>query len=278
MVFSNRSGHLAVGEHAVVGLIDRIALQRLPGPVVVVGSVVEHEIEAQRNAVVAQFLAHLAQLLHGADRRVEFAVGTDGIAAVVVAFGALEQRHQVQVGDAHLRQIGDALVQALEIAGEQVDVAHRPDHALALEPLRVGRAGGVERLEVVGALQPGLGGGDEDVLQMEEEVVLVAVEFVQRGEQAGEIAVHPVGIGFPSRRVQALAEPGLKARHQALEGDGGLLVEPLAVVFAHRSGTPGGVSLSLGGLCVEPDDSSPCPKGNPGGGRVQPGQGVFSGS
>jgi hypothetical protein len=55
------------------------------------------------------------QLFHRAQGGVHLAVAADGIAAVVLAGRRLEERHQVQVGQAQLFEIGDAAAHALQV-------------------------------------------------------------------------------------------------------------------------------------------------------------------
>ena len=73
-----------------------------------------------------------AQVVHRAERGVDRAVVGDRVAAVVgLAARALQQRHQVQVGDAELAQVAEPLADAAERAGEAVDVGDVADPARA---------------------------------------------------------------------------------------------------------------------------------------------------
>jgi hypothetical protein len=127
-----------------------------------------------------QLRGQLGQLLHGAQRRVDLAVAADRVAAVVVALRAGEQRHQVQVGQAQLLEVGDLGAHALQVPGEQIDITHAAQHLLRLEPVRVGLALRVQRLEPGRPRQPGLGRAGQDLLQVVEEVVVLAVEVSAR--------------------------------------------------------------------------------------------------
>ena len=172
-----------------------------------VAGVIEHEVQRQRDAVVAQLGGQLRQLLHGAKLWVHLTIAADRITAVVVTLRPAKQRHQMQVGDAQLGEVGDALAQPGQVAGEQVHVAHGADHAVGLEPIRVRAAHRVECLEFRRARDPHLGGRRKDALQVEEEIVVTAVEAVQLREQARkvplqafDIAIHSTSSTAPRKR------------------------------------------------------------------------------
>ena len=67
--------------------------------------------------------ASVAQVVHGAEVGAHRAVVGDRVAAVVVALARLQQRHQVEVGDAELAQVVEVLGDAPQVAGEAVGVA-----------------------------------------------------------------------------------------------------------------------------------------------------------
>ena len=90
----------AVREDEVVLGVVGVARQRSLRPAVLVGGVVEDEVEHQADAVLPQERGEGAQIVDGAQLRVDGAIVADGIAAVVVAFRRAEERHEVQVGDA----------------------------------------------------------------------------------------------------------------------------------------------------------------------------------
>ena len=165
--------------------------------------------------------------------RLHLAVAAHRIAAVVVAGRHLEHRHQVQIGDAQLAQIGDALAQALQVAREQVHVAHRAHHAVGLVPVRIGLAHGVQRLELRRPVEPHLRGRGEDALEVIEEIVVITVEAMQALEQAREMAPEPMGVGVPFDRLRSLPEPILYARKQPLQGNRALLFNP-GPALGHR--------------------------------------------
>ncbi len=61
--------------------------------------------------------------------------------------------------------------------GEEVDIEHRAEHALRVEPLGLRLAARVEVAQRLRAGEPGARGQHQDLLQVVEEVVLAAVEL-----------------------------------------------------------------------------------------------------
>ncbi len=102
-----------VGEAAVGVDVEVVAVRRVPGagahgPVVLAGDVVEDQVEHQADAAPAQRGGELAQVVDRAEVGAHGAVVLHGVAAVVVAVAGLQQRHQVQVGDAERPRGGRA--------------------------------------------------------------------------------------------------------------------------------------------------------------------------
>ena len=97
--------------------------------------VVEHDVDAQRHARRAQVVGQRAQVLHRPQRRLDRAVVDHRVAAVVGRGPRVQQRHQVQVRDAELAQVGQPLAHAAQCPREAVDVGHVADGLLALEPV-----------------------------------------------------------------------------------------------------------------------------------------------
>ena len=96
----------------------------------------------------AQVGGQRAQVVHRAQRRLDRAVVDDRVAAVVGLRARVQQRHQVQVGDAELAQVAEALAHAVQRPGEAVDVGDVADGLLALQPVRRDLALVVERAQL----------------------------------------------------------------------------------------------------------------------------------
>ena len=117
-------GQLAVGEdvEVVAVVLARPPARRLR-PLVLAGDVVEHEVEHQADAVLAQRRSARSRRSSTVPRSARtVAVVRHRVPAVVVARPRLQQRHQVQVGDAELAQVGQAAPDAREVVGEPVGV------------------------------------------------------------------------------------------------------------------------------------------------------------
>ena len=141
-------GDGAVVEAEVVVLVLGIAGLRRLGPAVRGRSVVHHEVEAQADAGAAQLLGQRREILVGAEQRVDGVEVLDRVSTVVVGVRHLQQRHQMQVGELLLLEIGDAVGELLQIAGEQIGVHGHAEHVAALVPFGIGLARLVEPLEI----------------------------------------------------------------------------------------------------------------------------------
>ena len=80
------------------------------------GDVVEHEVEHERDAVTAQGLGQLTEVVDVTEVGTHRAVVLHGVATVVVALAWLQERHEVQVGDAEIAQVGQPARDAREVS------------------------------------------------------------------------------------------------------------------------------------------------------------------
>ena len=94
----------------------------------------------------------VAQVVDGAEVVADGPVVHHRVAAVVRPRPRLEQRHQVQVGDAELGQVVDLVPHPGEVAGEHVGVGGVAQHPRVLVPLRVGVPTQVQQPQVLGSL------------------------------------------------------------------------------------------------------------------------------
>ena len=143
---------VAVGEDVEVVPVRRLAGPGARRPVVLARDVVEHEVHDQADALAAQRGGELAQVLGAAQLGLDRTVVADGVPAVVVALARLEQRHQVQVGDAQVLEVVEVLGHSREVTGEPVGVARVAEHPRLLQPVRGEQPLLVEALQVRGAL------------------------------------------------------------------------------------------------------------------------------
>ena len=140
---------VAVGRAAPRGLEPRVPVR----------GVVDDQVGDDVDAAVVRGADHLDQLAVVAQAWVD-AVEVGQVVAVV-AVGARVERHQPQAGDAELREVVDALRQALQVAGavavgvvEGLDVEAVDHRALPPQVARVGHSHGPTQADPVRPRQP----------------------------------------------------------------------------------------------------------------------------
>ena len=175
-------------EHPVVILVLLVALLGLFGPFMLLGGVVEHQINADAHALGAQGCRHLLKVGHRAERGIDRPVILDRIAAVAVARTRLEAGHEMDIVGPDRLQMIEMVEHLDQLAGKPVDVEHIADHLLGQEPIRIEIALQVEVLEVgrplgPAALEQGFEIGAEGLVAGQG-----AVEPVERVGQVGEAA------------------------------------------------------------------------------------------
>ena len=186
-------GQAPVLEDVVESAGVRIACPRLPRPLMLCGRMVEDEVDADRDAALAQRARDGFEIVHRADRRVDPAVVHHGVAAVRIARPGHQAGHEVDIGDAELAEIVEVVEHALERAGEAVDVEDVAHLGLALEPVRLEIA-----LEV---LQPQrLRPGGEARRQHEVQPVQHRVEPVEMAVEAPERPCEVLGRAGEAQR------------------------------------------------------------------------------
>ncbi len=112
--------------------------------------------------------------------------------------------------------------------GEAIDIADAADHLLRLEPVRRGLTARVELLEPAWPRQPAARRGRQDRFQMEEEIVMLAVQLNQQAEQPLPLTAQP---GLERAPLLGLCQPLLlkacfQARPQPPQRHSGLLAHP----------------------------------------------------
>ena len=187
---------------------------------------VEDEVHDQGDALGAQLAGQVLEVVHGAQVRAHGAVVGDRVAAVGVAGARGEQGHEVEVGDAQLAQVVDAVLHAAQGAGEAVGIGGVADAAGVLDPGGVEGAGQVQAAQLVVALRVGPGGQGQQV-----ERLLLSGVAVEGGEPVEEVGVPGLGAREKDvpldrlKRVQDVEDDVVKGWR---EGSGG----------AHRSMVP----------------------------------------
>jgi hypothetical protein len=102
----------------------------------------------ERDPGRAEVCGEVGELLHRPEARIHLPIARHGVAAVVVAVGGVEQRHEVQIGQAELAEVRDLVADAGEVAGESIHIGDAAEHALGLEPAGIRFALRVAHLEL----------------------------------------------------------------------------------------------------------------------------------
>ena len=221
----------AVGEDEEVVAVALLAGAGPHRPLVLGGHVVEDEVHHQGDALGAQLAGQVLKVLHGAQVRAHGAVVGDRVAAVGVARARGEQGHEVEIGDAQLTQVVDAVLHAAQGAGEALGIGGVSDAARVLDPGGVEGTGQIQAAQLVVALRVGPGGQSQQV-----EDLLLGGVAVEGGEPVEKVGVPGLGA-----REEDVPLHGLK-RVQDVEDD---------VVEGWREGS-GGAHRSM-----VPDSESP---------------------
>ena len=151
-----------LGNGPLIGLgdagirVEEVAAHILPfpgpgplRPLVVLGGVVHHKVHADVHALLMALAGEMGQILDGAQILPHLAEIGYGIAAVGLALGHVQERHQVDGVDAALLEVVQLPLHAPEIPGKIIDVEHHAHHILLFEP------GGIRLFFQVPLLQRG---------------------------------------------------------------------------------------------------------------------------
>ena len=150
-----RHGLLVAVGNGPVGIAEVVCLRlRIPrlgphGPFMRVRRVVHHEVKAQADTGSAQRPRQRDQILIRAQRGIDRIKVLHSVAAIVLRMRHFQQRHQVQIGDAQLPEVGQPLHHAAQIAGEQLGVHRHAQHIRAAIPERIGLARPVQRAKLL---------------------------------------------------------------------------------------------------------------------------------
>ena len=121
------------------------------------------------------------------------AVVLDGVSPVVVAVAGLQQRHQVEVGDAERLEVVEPRGQPGQVVGVPLGVAGVAEHPRLLQPVGLQQPALVEAVQVVGAVD------------------------VRAGRDVDQPARHGAGIGVHDREpVEQVTPPAVQAEPELL--------------------------------------------------------------
>ncbi len=104
-------------------------------PLVILRSVVHHEIHADADSFFPAGCRQTLQILHRPERRLHLPKIRYRITAVRAALWCIEKRHQMNVVDVTAFDIGQFFLHALQIPRKIVNVEHHAEHIVALVPV-----------------------------------------------------------------------------------------------------------------------------------------------
>ena len=130
----------AIGEGQIVIHIIMITAPRFPSPQMLIGGMVEHEIEYQADAAFSQCGCQPGKFFDGAEIRIDRPVVTDRVSTVIFSMGNGKNWHQMQIGHPKLFKIGDMILQPPQIVTEQIDIKNNAHHFLGRIPQGIGFA------------------------------------------------------------------------------------------------------------------------------------------
>jgi hypothetical protein len=155
----------------------------------------------------------VAQVIKGPQIGTDTSIVGDREPAVVVAGSWLHQRHEVQVADAELLEVGDSTFDPRQVAGEPVGVRGIAHHVGLLQPVRLKTARQVEmvqvRLTVAVCRRSQLRDSQRDL-----GTGLLAIQGSEPFDEIGPPSVEPEREQLPA----FLGQPGQDVRAACLSG------------------------------------------------------------
>ena len=128
-------GYLPVVVEEVVAAGVGVALTGSLCPLMLVAGVIHDKVKTAVDAALVTQGGQLAQVVHRAQMGLHLAEVSHGIAAVAVLFRAVQQRHEVKIVYAALGEIINIFDDAVEVAGEVIDIEHHADDIVAAIPV-----------------------------------------------------------------------------------------------------------------------------------------------
>ena len=188
-------GNLPAVIEEIALLAAHIPLPRPAGPLVVLGGVVHHKIQAHGNAAAVAILRQRRQIVHGAQLGLYLAEIADRVAAVGAVRGALQQGHQMQIVDAAFLNVVQLAAHALQISGEGAHVHQHARHVVALIPAGIGLPPAVDLPQ---GLRPRLVGGVDHIDEVIPGHLVIAIQPGVKLPELRLVAFKPGGkLGGP---------------------------------------------------------------------------------
>jgi ABC-type glutathione transport system ATPase component len=117
-------------------------------PRVLLGDVIEHQVQGQCDTSLMQGAGELSQIVHRAQIRANGAIVLHRVTAVIGRRARLQQRHEVQVRHAEVLQVPNVLTNALNGASEKIGIGYVSQCVRTLEPVRAKQTLDIARTQV----------------------------------------------------------------------------------------------------------------------------------
>ena len=132
------------------------------------------------------------QIVDRAESRIDRAVVADGVPAVIVARPDRKQRHQVQVGESEVLEIGDVIAEFTQVLAEEINVQSSTNDLLRLKPVGLVDSSAIQAAKVVVARCPGAGRSDEHLFDVVVKIVSRTVETKEQGKEGCQCSARRV--------------------------------------------------------------------------------------
>jgi hypothetical protein len=109
---------------------------------------VQNKIKSQRDPSGTQYGGQLAKIINAAEVGAYRPIIHDRVAAVALARPRLEQRHQVEIGDAKFGEIVHPIRYTFQVTCEKIGVGRVTEHLGVLKPLRIRMPAQIQQSQV----------------------------------------------------------------------------------------------------------------------------------
>ena len=131
-------------------IIIPVVLFSCPGalcPLMIDTGVVHHEVQTAADAPLMTVGGKLFQLLHGAELGLDLAEIGNGITSVAASLHRVQQRHEMDIVDAQLRQIVEFFPDAAQVSGKLLHIQAIAEQVVAPIPVWFGLAPAIQFFE-----------------------------------------------------------------------------------------------------------------------------------